>query len=131
MTTFKKENIKRGNLTRKSVHVPEFEECIEDGIVYVHQISMKEKSKIDAFSMEHSSYKEKRGQIFIRHADHDLIGANIVIACTYDKDGNKIFNEDDMDIIRSLSARSVERLVKAYRELNEPSQDEIEEAVKN
>lgn len=118
-------------VVREEVYIPEFEDCIECGIIYVSQLPIRKKAEIDSVIMANTEYKEHRGKIRTHNIDNGAIFSKIIIECVCDASGARIFNESDAELILDLPSAIVEKIVTVYKDLNEPKLKEVEDAVKN
>lgn len=57
--------------------------------------------------------------------------ARLVVRCLVDESGKRMFTDDEVAVVGSLSASSVQKLFNAARTLNAVSADDIEELEKN
>lgn len=83
--------------------------------VYVKSFKIAEYNKFIA------SFKDK---------DVRDLNVDIVIASTFDADGNRVFHDDDHDIVNNLQAGIVNRIVDAFNDVNGLNDSKVCEAEK-
>jgi len=57
--------------------------------------------------------------------------AKLVVLTTVDENGERVFNDDDVEIVGGKSARALSTLADAAKDLNKIGDDEVEDEVKN
>jgi len=57
--------------------------------------------------------------------------STLVVLCTVDENGERIFTDDDKQLVGQKSAKALERIVEAAQRMNELSDTDIEEAAGN
>ncbi len=88
---------------------------LSSGTVIVHEITGSE--YIDAYNSELS--KDEKGEF-----DGTRFVALLATRCLKDEDGNRMFSDDEADLLRNGSKSSYLKIVKAVKRLNEPGGDD-------
>ena len=57
--------------------------------------------------------------------------ANLVVLCTVDSDGNRIFNDGDVEAVGNKSATALNRIVDIAQHSNALTDDDVEELAEN
>jgi len=99
----------------REVEVPEW-----GGIVGVRGMTGRERQKYE------ESLQGKKGQINTRYALEKLVAL-----CVVDKDGNRLFSDDDIAALSKKSARALMRVAKVATELSGLTKEDMEEMVEN
>lgn len=99
----------------REVEVPEW-----GGIVGVRGMTGHERQKYE------ESLRGKKGQINTRYALEKL-----VTLCVVDKDGNRLFSDDDIAALSKKSARALMRVAAVATELSGLTKEDMEEMVEN
>lgn len=86
--------------------------------IYVKQMSGRDSEEyIEATNEAHGGYKQRN--------------AKILVCSICDKDGNRLFTNDDIEALQDKNSRVMNRLVEDIVKINFKSADEIEDEAKN
>ncbi len=99
----------------KEVEVPEW-----GGVVCVRGMTARERQRYE------ESLQGKKGQINTRNALEKL-----VVLCIVDKDGNRLFADDDIAALSKKSAKALMRVAAVATELSGLTKEDMEEMVEN
>ena len=99
----------------KEVEVPEW-----GGVVCVRGMTARERQRYE------ESLQGKKGQINTRNALEKL-----VVLCIVDKDGNRLFTNDDIAALSKKSAKALMRVATVATELSGLTKEDMEEMVEN
>lgn len=106
------------DIQTEELHIPEW-----DTFVYVRGLTGKERDIYE------DSLHQRRGrdvQINLRNAR-----AKLVVLCTVDEHGKRIFEEKDVARLGEKNARALDRIFSKARELSGLSDDDMDELTKN
>lgn len=99
----------------REVEVPEW-----GGIICVRGMTGRERQKYE------ESLQGKKGQINTRYALEKLVAL-----CAVDKDGNRLFSDDDIAALSKKSAKALMRVAAVATELSGLTKEDMEEMVEN
>lgn len=103
-------------LKKQVLNIPEW-----GGDIYIREPSGLERSEFELLTKS------------INESD-DLfktIRGRCAVKCIVDEDGKRFFSDEQIDIVNSLSANALDRVLDAYREIALMVDDDIEKAAKN
>lgn len=102
----------------RKIYIPEWEDY-----VYVRGMTGKERDEFEA------SIVKQRGRDTIVNMKNAR--AKLVVLCTVDEEGNRIFNKNDVELLAEKSAKALDRIFAVAQELSGISKDDMDELTKN
>lgn len=102
------------------VPLPEWD--IEEG-VFVKMLTGKERDGFEASLVVGKGKKAK--------TDMQNVRARLAVRCAVDENGERIFGDEDADMLGTKSAAALERLFSAARKHNKMTEEDIEELAGN
>jgi len=106
------------DLPREPVEVPEW-----GATVYVREMTGKERDEYESNLIDKKDMPIKERLRNMR--------AQLVVLCTVDEDGQRIFSDDDVEAVGNKSAKALNRIVDAAQNMNQLSDRDIEETAGN
>lgn len=110
--------LKAQDIEIREVEVPEW-----GGVVYVRGMTGRERDRY-----ENSLYKQKGKE---RVLNTQNARAKLVVMCTVDQDGNRIFDEEEVNVLSQKSSKALDRIFAVAMELSGITENDMEELTKN
>jgi hypothetical protein len=107
--------LKAPNVKIEKVFVPDW-----GGDVYIHQLSARDQDKYEQAMID------KKGAITTTNAR-----ARLIVAALHNKDGSKMFTEDDLEALSDKSGAVLNSLIDKVSALNSVTPEDLEELAKN
>jgi hypothetical protein len=63
--------------------------------------------------------------------DYSKVALMLIISCCVDDNGNKLFNKNDIELLKTKPARIINKLAKEIMKINRITQNDVEEIAKN
>lgn len=114
------------DLPRKEIEVPEWADALAavgSPTLYVRTLTGRDQ---DALQRELANGRSDDGRLTM-----DNYTAQFVAYCLVDKDGTRIFSDDDIWNLGNKSSAALSRVFKAAREFNQMTEDSLKAAEKN
>lgn len=105
------------DLEREQVHVPEW-----DLDVWVRGLTAAERDAYEAEVVQ----LDDAGDV---HMDRQNARAKLVVKCTVDEDGQRVFEPGDVDLLGEKSGKAVDRLFDAAQRLSGITEEDLDELV--
>jgi len=105
------------DLKRRSVKVPEW-----GGDLYVREMTAMEAVVFDVWLYDN---KDNKAEIASNY------NAMLVMLSACDEAGHRIFEDSDLDVLRSKNPKVIGKIARAVEKLNKLGQDDFEDDVKN
>ena len=105
------------DMVTKELYIPEW-----DITVYVRSVTAAERDELEGRFLDQREDKKKKALRF---------RSMWAIACTVDKDGNRIFKDGDVDTLGNKSGKAVGRIFNMAQELSGMTDKDVEELEKN
>lgn len=100
--------------------------------ILVWQLSAAEQTKVDAAIAKYVKTKtNRRGETTVLENNSAQAGARIALFCCRDEQRNPVFIEDDIATLIECPQICLTRIVEAYHRLNNTTNEDIEDLVKN
>ena len=98
----------------------------------VWELSIKEQTIVESLAAKYIKSKTNRkGESTVVSSNSALLNAHIAILCCRDENNVPVFKEDDVDYLLNCPQIVMSRILDAYKKLNQVSDEDIEELVKN
>lgn len=94
-----------------------------DKTVYVRNMTGLERDQYEASLLENRDKSTKERLSNVR--------ASLVVVCTVDEQGNRIFNNEDRVLVGGKSANALDKIVAAAQKLNGLADSDVEEIAGN
>lgn len=106
------------DLPRQPVDVPEW-----GTTVYVRAMTGSERDKYEASLIDKKDLPMHERMLNMR--------STLVVLCTVDEDGERVFNDNDTELVGAKSANALDRIVQTAQELNVLADAQVEEIAGN
>ena len=106
------------DIEKREVYIPEW-----GGSVYVRGMTGRERDQFEAGIVKQ---KGRNTEINMKNAR-----AKLVVLCTVDENGKRIFGDADIALLADKSAKALDRIFSVAQELSGISKDDMEELTKN
>ncbi|WP_461365749.1 hypothetical protein [Candidatus Darwinibacter acetoxidans] len=110
--------LKADDIEVRELEVPEW-----GGSVYVRGMTGRERDQFEAGIVKQ---KGRNTEINMKNAR-----AKLVVLCTVDENGKRIFGDADIALLADKSAKALDRIFSVAQELSGISKDDMEELTKN
>ena len=110
--------LKANDIEKREVYIPEW-----GGSVYVRGMTGRERDQFEA------SIIRQRGrdtEINMKNAR-----AKLVVMCTVDQEGNRLFTDADIALLANKSAKALDRIFAVAQELSGITREDMEELTEN
>ena len=113
---------------RELVDVSELGPEGTETFVYVTEVSAAVKDEIEHEAVR---YNKRNGRATVDVEIVNKTRARIAARCCVDESGARVFTDNDVDMLSERSSAALSRIFNAYKRLNEMSDEDEEELVKN
>lgn len=110
--------LKANDIEKREVYIPEW-----GGSVYVRGMTGRERDQFEASIIRQ---RGRNTEINMKNAR-----AKLVVMCTVDQDGNRLFTDADVAPLADKSAKALDRIFAVAQELSGITREDMEELTEN
>ncbi len=110
--------LKANDIEKREVYVPEW-----GGSVYVRGMTGRERDQFEANIIRQ---RGRNTEINMKNAR-----AKLVVMCTVDQEGNRLFTDADVALLANKSAKALDRIFVVAQELSGITREDMEELTEN
>lgn len=110
--------LKANDIEKREVYIPEW-----GGSVYVRGMTGRERDQFEASIIRQ---RGRNTEINMKNAR-----AKLVVMCTVDQEGNRLFTDADVAPLADKSAKALDRIFAAAQELSGITREDMEELTEN
>lgn len=110
--------LKANDIEKREVYIPEW-----GGSVYVRGMSGRERDQFEASIIRQ---RGRNTEINMKNAR-----AKLVVMCTVDQEGNRLFTDADVAPLADKSAKALDRIFAVAQELSGITREDMEELTEN
>lgn len=110
--------LKANDIEKREVYIPEW-----GGSVYVRGMTGRERDQFEANIIRQ---RGRNTEINMKNAR-----AKLVVMCTVDQEGNRLFTDADVALLSEKSAKALDRIFVVAQELSGITREDMEELTEN
>ena len=110
--------LKANDIEKREVYIPEW-----GGSVYVRGMTGRERDQFEATIIRQ---RGRNTEINMKNAR-----AKLVVMCTVDQEGNRLFTDADVALLSEKSAKALDRIFVVAQELSGITREDMEELTEN